>query len=760
MKSLVHKLLRWVTGIFSASGKYWTPRSRVKQNNRERRSHQPNEDTLTASGRDRSRAGESRLAPGPVIPVEITQPGPTQSHHTGRSQPSPATNKPMTNGDSEDKEPKHDRQPEIGSTEPMAGIEQNTNNQDSPITNKPNSENVKPHLLVGESSAKPDSEKTPTKPESSTEVIAINTEPHHSNVGHASSDKPASDNGNLTGGFEKEREHESEHEPEAEGMNTTGHPSPNVIEIPIPRRRQRRVATTTRPAVTRSIKPKPALLCRRDDATAIWEIIVTMPDGFSNLRCNGDSISADSGADCALPAFSGEITMEGTDREIKRLQLFYERHPLIFKMNKNWSGIGKQLRKVTKGCFVVIAPSDWVQVGHVPRESEWCSDERFMAYFIYVNADTSQGRFGFEECSLDITSLDLLSGSKVFDATEDCEIYCGKPPVLNKSENFSLGRVKSDPDDAWVSETFCTHDTSLGEILGKRWGRFDLDVRNSEHELIDQSTFRYCASLKEIRVGGNLYSQDTLIFPTSSGHSTTEVQFVGTDGSILAPISVEGRRGVSVTRTGSVNISPCQANDDTIWLLSESEHGAVQIKIRLCRLRWRIKSASTKSKDDWSDVPIQMTREKFSELRDAILELSHLPEKARVRCGFNTDSLQYFTGKEGIPFGSFAEYSEIEEPSSTGSVLGIRIDGYEPWLPIVLIRPDYGPMSQLLTPRRPVVKCRVGARQGKGFSISELKASGLRREAWHSVPVDKRRRNTHQANIEELRRKDQCRRNT
>ena len=114
---------------------------------------------------------------------------------------------------------------------------------------------------------------------------------------------------------------------------------------------------------TRTLRPK--IVCWHKE----WEWIVgiKVPEKFAspNVIQNGESIKPhDSDEACySLRYIKGIVKVtwnEGEqDREIKIPVMEDGRSYLIFKMRKNWKGLGRVVRRPTAGYYLAIVPCEW-----------------------------------------------------------------------------------------------------------------------------------------------------------------------------------------------------------------------------------------------------------------------------------------------------------------------------------------------------------------------------------------------------------------
>ena len=150
---------------------------------------------------------------------------------------------------------------------------------------------------------------------------------------------------------------------------------------------------------TRTLRPK--IVCWHKE----WEWIVgiKVPEKFAspNVIQNGESIKPhDSDEACySLRYIKGIVKVtwnEGEqDREIKIPVMEDGRSYLIFKMRKNWKGLGRVVRRPTAGYYLAIVPCEWKRdeemSGSAPIAPENVQISGYKAHFFALrqNENTS-----------------------------------------------------------------------------------------------------------------------------------------------------------------------------------------------------------------------------------------------------------------------------------------------------------------------------------------------------------------------------------
>ena len=645
----------------------------------------------------------------------------------------------------------------------------------------------------------------------------------------------------LPFGPPKEAEPPEGNVPKANLDSTTFKEEGKKSEPKIPREIGSRRTGTTSISGSNPRRPpasRPELVCRRSSDSWQWEIILSAEDEcqIAKVQHNGKSLGMENG-EYRLSSFADSLTIVFRNGEQDEFTMF-DGKPLIFKLRNNWTGDGRKVDGITKGHFVVIAPNEWERTCRAPVEPEGCTIKGYTAhYFFRDEGESGKDIIGFRESEVaSIRAGFEMIGEHIFDNSEDSELFVGAIPNLEPSPNIEWVRIGEEEKKGWKGENFRSDERTLSEVLNGRQGRFFIRVYNTDAKLLDSGEFRYLRDLKEIRVNGEPYTEQTILLPPSTGHPPTKMRFIGVDGATVRLILPSDVTHAKV-QGGDLIVEPHPSGNDISCAL-ESEAGRVDIVLNLPRIWWRIKRDGSES-GEWRDTPLTMTRQEFREhaYANATMRL-WLPRRIKsVRVGFDDELEPVDRPVKGendnpIPLADFVDYSQIDqrlnedawfnvecgsavlaliqvsadpvptimsftcEPETVGAgeqttlrwkTRNAEADG-------VVIDPEIGAVessgslevalfktatytlrlmasgmddvtkaitvtvvSPLQPNEKPIARVRrVGGewKQGKGFSCGELRAAGLtaadaRRR---SMPIDKRRRTTHRANVETMRR--------
>ena len=442
---------------------------------------------------------------------------------------------------------------------------------------------------------------------------------------------------------------------------------------------------------------RPELVCRRDPASARWEVILSadaeVPIAAAYLK--GAPLDLTDGR-CSIPSLSGRLTVSSEDGQEHILPLF-ERDPLIFKLQKNWAGEGRRTSGITSGHFIVIAPKRWQRTGRAPVEADGCSDPEFTAHYFHRDAtvsDETVGGFNEWDGSPVATGIEL-SGCKIHDDSDHGMLFVGDPPGLQPLREVEWARVGEEIERGW-GQNFQPGKQSLADELCGREGRFFLRVYDPEVRMIDSVAFRYVRELRMITVNGTEYSQGTMLMPGETGYPRTEICLVGADGSTIAPVLPPQARH-AISRSGAIEVPPHPDMDRVTCSLGTDAH-KVNIVLDLPRIWWRLEDGRC-DPGAWSDTPLVMTREEFRNHAHAATTLSVLSRRqSSVRAGFDERLEQPYKRTKGenritIPLYHFADHAQIDRKLSKEANFCVEWGGEK--LPLIRISAD--PVPEIIT---------------------------------------------------------------
>ena len=455
-------------------------------------------------------------------------------------------------------------------------------------------------------------------------------------------------------------------------------------------RRGRQSPNQTPEQRSQSPPSRPELICRRVPTSTTWEIILTADEECQLAAVHLDGTPLDHTAQgCRVPSLTGRLTLSCQDMQRHEVPLF-EVDPLIFKVRNNWFGEGRKIAKITNGHFIVVAPAKWERKGRAPVEPDACTDPAFRAHYFHRDVTaTDEVLDGFREWSDSPIATGIeLTGTRVFDDSDEGDLFVGDTPSLKSFPDFGWARVGEETEDGW-GQNFLPNEQSLPEVLDGRAGRFFLRVYDSQARLLDSTAFRYLRSLRRIRVNGADYSQDLVVVPTSTGHSPTEVRFVGTDGSMISPILTT--EALQAAAPSGALVVPPHPDADRISCTLASDASGVNIVLDVPRIWWRLEDGRY-DPGEWRDTPLVMTRQEFRKRSHSNASMVLLSRRlGSVRVGFDDEPGQPYSrfiedDRIAMPLAHFVDHAQIDRRLNDDAHFNVEWAGEI--VPLIVISAD------------------------------------------------------------------------
>lgn len=427
--------------------------------------------------------------------------------------------------------------------------------------------------------------------------------------------------------------------------------------------------------------PRPELICRKQLGSPHWEVALVADDRsqVETVTWNGQDLPCN-GGEWPLRSFTGKLSVRLKGGRSIEIPLAGE-EALIFKQKKDWSGVGRNITSVTSGHLLLIAPRAWERTGHEPVKPEPCTDPGFVAHFFFTGGDESaEEPGGFKDHRLVRSGSGFkLTGKRVFDDSDDGDLFVQGPPVLEASPGVVWARVGEEREGGWRGENFKPAERELAQVLAGRQGRFFVRVYDDrEGRLLDSGQFRYLRALNDILVNGAPYSPRTLLLSPPSGHPPTEVRFAGEPGAVIRPALPSGtNESVKVSGNGLVAQPTPDADDISCRLVTEPDGGRVDIRLTLPRVWWRIVRSKNGDDGAWRDTPLVSSRNEFQKFATENAELRlRVPRWIKfVEVAFDQEEGARYPNQKGevsLPLADFIDHQQIDERLFSDALLSVR----------------------------------------------------------------------------------------
>lgn len=356
--------------------------------------------------------------------------------------------------------------------------------------------------------------------------------------------------------------------------------------------------------------PPPELRIR--SRGGLWEVLLSVASeaGSTEVR-QGEEFLSRQDRMWGIPDLHQalEVSTEAGDATIS---LYSGREPLLFRLPSNtWQDSGRQCRRITRGKYVALAPTGELRrdAGAVFRECEPCADSRFEAHFFDRSAgDTAERVNGFPDWNYGAHDDSAsLAGTRIYDSSEEDELFVGDPPTLDRTDGIEWARVGEERPGGWKGQNFRVAEQTMPEVLGRARGRFFVRTYRSGTTRLDAAaSFRYWPDLREIRIDGRPFHRSLVLTPSDTGHRETVVRLVNDSGTAIRPEVVAPRR-LPVRPEGSIGV-PARPDFDDLRLRLHEDGWQADVAVALPRVWWRLMKTAGAS---WTDRPISLPRREF-----------------------------------------------------------------------------------------------------------------------------------------------------
>ncbi len=570
-------------------------------------------------------------------------------------------------------------------------------------------------------------------------------------------------------------------------------------ELPPNKRGGRPRGSTKQSEIEQPLEPKPRslkpeIICWNEGWR--WIVCIEVPEEFKSPRVtqNDELLEKDTSDESHyhLAHIKGTVKVAWTEGEQDKkidIPIMEEgRNYLIFKMRKDWKGLGRSVRQPTLGYYLAIVPQQWKRdeemSGSAPVEPKNIQIDGYKAHFFY------QGQNGYtaiafinangEQIQLESGSPRFqLVGKEIPDASDDMGPLFGEEPPCIKTidergwSNVGVGVVSEEGSgrNRWrtqfIPQEDVTEQRMPDELINRQGGWYYVRIYDNNDNLLESMDFRFIIGLKGIQI------MNSKCLPEPDGYNDVIVQFIHQANCKVEPAGGEMYHALTICRENDFTIAtipPKPDYDKTHWTLSDG-NAKVKVTILVERVWWCVGHLAVVPVN-WTDKTFSLSRKDFAAITDKALWVK-FPRKrwiCKIEVGFNhvkSSSYNVEVEKEeiAVPLRNFCDAKEIEnkqeefamkiwvsaEETKTYEAIVLEISAELP--PIVEPRKVQVKLPPLLHLPQPEVKSCRGKRRGKGFNRNEIDNAGLTMEDVKRLHIsyDKRRKSSHSWNIEILK---------
>jgi ribosomal protein L13E len=568
-------------------------------------------------------------------------------------------------------------------------------------------------------------------------------------------------------------------------------------ELPPDKRGGRPRGSTKQRAMPPSGEPKPCplkpeIICWNKG----WERIVgiEVPEEFESPRVTqNDELLEQDTSDAALyhlRHFEGIVRVAWIageqDREIDIPIMEDGRNYLIFKMRRDWKGLGRLVKRPTAGYYLAIVPQEWTRdeemSGSAPVAPENVQIDGYKAHFFFLrqNEDTPVAFVNTTGERIQVepeSSRFQLVGKEISDSSDDMGPLFGEEPprikTIDEREWSNVGVVvvgeEGSGRNRWrmqfVPQEGAKEQRMPDELTNRQGGWYFVRIYDDDDDLLESMDFRFIVGLKDIQI------MNSECLPEPDGYNDVSVQFVHQVNYKVKPANGEMHNALKIHRENYltiVTVPPKPDYDKIQWIVRDGD-AVTKVTVLVERIWWcvgRMEVVPT----NWMDKPVSLSRKDFTAITDKTLWMK-LPRSrwiSKIDVGFNlAKSRSYNVEVEkkeiAIPLRDFCDAKEIENKQEESTMkMWVSPEGTKTYEAIVLRIPAELPPS--VKPKTPQVKPppsepvaevkspRGKLRKGKGFSKREIIGAGLTMEDVKRLhlPHDKRRKSSNSWNIERL----------
>lgn len=470
--------------------------------------------------------------------------------------------------------------------------------------------------------------------------------------------------------------------PEPQPKTPVGrHPPPRPVERG-PHRGPKE-PSDEKPKLMRRSALKPEIVCWEEGRN--WIVGIEMPEQMQPLSVvqNNDTLESDSANETCyrLKRIEGDIKVTTETEKIRISVIKIGKNCLIFKMRRNWSGLGRLVRYPNIGYYLAVVPQAWQRdeevSGHASINPESTQIHGYSAHFFYL--DNSNRVIAFIASDGDRVKIESkrprfgLIGTTITDDSEDMgPLFAGQPPCLRSLEKKGWtdvgiivigeeGRGKNKWRTSFFPNADAIEQPMPDELVGRGGGWYFSRIYNKNENLIESMDFRFLNVLKNVEISP--YS----FLPGPDGHTPVMLSFYHEQDCQINLIKApEGVVEVKQEDHKTTAIIPNnQAWDLTYWEL-RSGKTKVLMEIMVERVRWSLVTMDEETPSEQRDKPYRVERSTFTATSKQALQiwLPKLNWTREVVVGFDPTTCRKFQVKATqrfvrIPLSDFSDASQI-----------------------------------------------------------------------------------------------------
>jgi len=376
-----------------------------------------------------------------------------------------------------------------------------------------------------------------------------------------------------------------------------------------------------------------------------------------------------------------KVTWTGGEKDIPLVRP--ERNYLVFKMRKDWKGLGRLVMHPTTGHYLAIVPQDWKRDEEVSDSAsvnpESVQLDGYKAHFFYQEQDrnTFIGFITANDKRIRVEARSprfKLVGGEIGDDSEEMGPLFGKQPpgiqTLDKKEWSDVGVIVVGEErrgrNRWrmqfVSQVGAKEQKLPEEIANRRGGWYFVRIYDNHDNLSESMDFRFLPALNNIRI------ERSDFLPGPNGYNNVTVRFLHQTGCKVELMNEDTQHTLEIRRENDqtiVTIPPKSDCDKTHWILRDGD-AEIEVTVLVKRIWWAFGVIGV-TPTDWADNPITLYRKDFTAITDNAL-WARLPRMRFVRkidVGFDRNkSRSYQVEVEEkeitIPLRDFCDTQEIE----------------------------------------------------------------------------------------------------